>query len=604
MRSLLVLLVLVPTAGLVLLSAGSVRSAWDERRAAHRTEEGVRSLTAAIDARRALTDEELYASIIANAATLGIDERTISSFYGTDVGVALDEARATVDEDPVLAADVQLRTDVADLREHRARIDDEGVDDPEVQALFARLRAHVDEEWAERLAEVTRSGDLVSLSEEAREDVEAVAQAYEVLATSTRRVYPARSVLTGVATPAVVAELFDAESRLDAAVAALEGSIGPRAAAAWQQLEADESAQVFEETVDEALVVAAGGADATLDPTSGEFVERFAGAAPLVEHLTDLVQAAAADLEAQADADARSAVRTAALQAGGTIVLLVVSVASAALIARQVERPARRLGAAAREVRDGRFAQARLATSGPRELAEAASAFNEMSATLQAVEERAVLLAEDPTAVQPTRPLPGRIGDALHDALEQLRASMHASEDQRAELADLASHDGLTGLLNRRAGLDALDRALARSRRHGGCTMVLFVDLDGLKQLNDRYGHEAGDAALVLVADALGAITRADDAVARLGGDEFVVAGSVDGPAEVQALAERIRSQVGSTALAWRGHGLRVRCSIGMAVGVGDETAEELVRQADLALYEAKGQGRDRIAWAPAGAQQ
>lgn len=133
--------------------------------------------------------------------------------------------------------------------------------------------------------------------------------------------------------------------------------------------------------------------------------------------------------------------------------------------------------------------------------------------------------------------------------------------------------------------------------------MVLFVDLDGLKQLNDRHGHDAGDAALVVVADALRATTRVDDAVARLGGDEFIVAGGADGPAEVAALSERIRAAVDSSSLLWRGNHLRVQCSIGMAVS-GDvaTTADDLVHEADLALYEAKHQGRDRAAWPPTGA--
>jgi diguanylate cyclase (GGDEF)-like protein len=288
------------------------------------------------------------------------------------------------------------------------------------------------------------------------------------------------------------------------------------------------------------------------------------------------------------------------VQSVGAALLVVLSLVAAALIARQVERPARRLGAAAEEVRDGRFAEAHLAASGPRELADAAAAFNEMSATLEAVEDQVVLLAEDPGAPEAARPLPGRIGEALHGAMERLRASIHAGEDERAELEELAAQDALTGLLNRRAGLDALDAALARARRRGGDTMVLFVDLDGLKELNDRHGHDAGDAALVVVADALRATTRADDAVARLGGDEFIVAGGVEGHDEVVALAERIRAAVGSSSLVWRGSHLRVHCSIGMAVS-GDvaTTAEDLVHQADLALYEAKHQGRDRAAWAP-----
>jgi diguanylate cyclase (GGDEF)-like protein len=221
-----------------------------------------------------------------------------------------------------------------------------------------------------------------------------------------------------------------------------------------------------------------------------------------------------------------------------------------------------------------------------------------MAATLAEVEEQAVLLAEDPGGADEPASLPGRTGAALHTAFGRLRSSILLGERQRQELHELATHDQLTGLLNRAAALDALERGLAGDVREGRRTMVLFIDVDGLKQINDDHGHVGGDAVLRLVADALRAATRASDALARYGGDEFLVIGSVDGPPEVEALAERIRAGVASEAGAGDERLGAVSCSIGMAVsGPGQTSPDALVRRADAALYGAKRDGRDRTRW-------
>ncbi|GAA4981334.1 GGDEF domain-containing protein [Kineococcus glutinatus] len=113
-----------------------------------------------------------------------------------------------------------------------------------------------------------------------------------------------------------------------------------------------------------------------------------------------------------------------------------------------------------------------------------------------------------------------------------------------AALAHRASHDGLTGLRNRHAAVEALRAALADCAAGGPGVAVLFCDLDGFKQVNDERGHAAGDALLVGVAARLRAATRPGDVVARLGGDEFLVLTRVDDPEGAAALAERVRRAV------------------------------------------------------------
>jgi diguanylate cyclase (GGDEF)-like protein len=268
----------------------------------------------------------------------------------------------------------------------------------------------------------------------------------------------------------------------------------------------------------------------------------------------------------------------------------------AALAARSVSRPATRLATSARRISQGEFSVPPLRPHGPRELAETARALNDLTATLAALERYAVTLAADPRAAILDRPLPGRTGQALQVAMDRLRESIHERERHRVELQQVATHDGLTGLLNRTAAIDALGRDLSRSKRDGTPMMALFLDIDTFKRINDEYGHEVGDDALRLVADALRATTRTSDVVARLGGDEFLVSGfAVDGPEEVEAFGWRIHEAIASGPLSAGGRDVKVRCSIGIAVADPRDTADSLVHKADQALYAAKLRGRDQV---------
>jgi diguanylate cyclase (GGDEF)-like protein len=164
-----------------------------------------------------------------------------------------------------------------------------------------------------------------------------------------------------------------------------------------------------------------------------------------------------------------------------------------------------------------------------------------------------------------------------------------------SELRYKAMHDGLTGLPNRVLILDRVEQALVRSRRLGTSIAVLFLDLDGFKDINDRFGHATGDELLRAVGIRLTGVLRASDTVGRLGGDEFVVlvdGESLDGGPGV--VAERIREVLAvSFLLGGTGkQGVFVHASIGIAEGLRD-TADELLRDADLALHEAKDAGKD-----------
>ncbi|MCZ7525459.1 MAG: EAL domain-containing protein [Acidimicrobiia bacterium] len=174
-----------------------------------------------------------------------------------------------------------------------------------------------------------------------------------------------------------------------------------------------------------------------------------------------------------------------------------------------------------------------------------------------------------------------------------------AVERTRAEdeIRHRAAHDQLTGLSNRVLLLDRLGHALARAGRSGSSLAVLFVDVDHLKAVNDHLGHEAGDRLLQVLAERLQGALRAQDTVARLGGDEFVVVcEEADGLEGTLALASRLREAIRER-VAVPGGEVVVSASIGLALwdGIDSATPESLVRDADLAMYQAKALGRDRI---------
>jgi diguanylate cyclase (GGDEF)-like protein/PAS domain S-box-containing protein len=153
------------------------------------------------------------------------------------------------------------------------------------------------------------------------------------------------------------------------------------------------------------------------------------------------------------------------------------------------------------------------------------------------------------------------------------------------QLRDMADHDALTGVLNRRAFLTQLDELARKSSEHE--IMVLFCDLDGFKPVNDQFGHAAGDEALVEVAQRIERVIRPDDLVARLGGDEFVVALPHSGPILAKTIATRIREAIIEPIIV-TGRAITIDVSIGISVTTGQPTTAQLLATADEAMYAVK----------------
>jgi diguanylate cyclase (GGDEF)-like protein/PAS domain S-box-containing protein len=160
-----------------------------------------------------------------------------------------------------------------------------------------------------------------------------------------------------------------------------------------------------------------------------------------------------------------------------------------------------------------------------------------------------------------------------------------------------ALHDPLTGLANRVLLRDHLERALARLGRSRGMVALLFVDLDDFKRINDSFGHAAGDQILAHVADRLTSAVRADDVVGRQSGDEFaVLLNEVRNEAEATALAERVMTEL-RRPIQLGARSIVVGGSIGIALTMAPEaTSEDLITQADAAMYAAKASGKGTYA--------
>jgi diguanylate cyclase (GGDEF)-like protein len=182
------------------------------------------------------------------------------------------------------------------------------------------------------------------------------------------------------------------------------------------------------------------------------------------------------------------------------------------------------------------------------------------------------------------RPMPDCGWVATHEDITEQRRS-------ELKIAHMAHHDALTDLANRVLLNKRLEHALARCI-HDETVAIHHVDLDQFKAVNDTLGHPAGDELLQMVADRLRTVVSDGDTIARMGGDEFAIVQIAAGPADATALAQRVIAAIGAP-FEIEGQRAGVGASIGIAVGPGDgSTPDDLLRNADLALYRAKADGR------------
>jgi two-component system cell cycle response regulator len=179
----------------------------------------------------------------------------------------------------------------------------------------------------------------------------------------------------------------------------------------------------------------------------------------------------------------------------------------------------------------------------------------------------------------------------LHDKLNQTLETLKFQ----------ATHDALTGIWNRSATLDALERELGRAGRNlktPEATSIVMLDLDRFKSINDTHGHLAGDKVLVSIGEVIRKSLRSYDYVGRYGGEEFIVILPSTAREQVEIVVERIRRNIEKTPVQVGGLSIQVTASLGVATAQKDNDVEELIKVADEAMYRAKKNGRNRCVFA------
>jgi diguanylate cyclase (GGDEF)-like protein len=184
----------------------------------------------------------------------------------------------------------------------------------------------------------------------------------------------------------------------------------------------------------------------------------------------------------------------------------------------------------------------------------------------------------------------------ISDIVEALATTATALGERDAKLLELANHDSLTGLYNRRRFVEELKKDIVGVMRHGNGSALLFIDLDQFKYVNDACGHPAGDRLIRKVADELRRSVRRDDVVARFGGDEFVILVRRANAVSARSTAQSILSNMRRMAHIEEDQVFHVHCSIGITMLSGANLHyDDLINQADIACREAKSAGRNRM---------
>jgi diguanylate cyclase (GGDEF)-like protein len=568
------------------------------------TRESSLTLDSLVRDRADLYAEYVPTMAIVSARAYHISGAALDALIGINFQADLRSARKVVDHQPIFERHGALARRYRALEDLRRKVDRGSATSPEIQSFFDILGSTIDATWrtsfdrlstaSQSSASLTTKGRLAALGDSFGAFTAGIAE--EDLPDGGSL----ETILTTPATSNEVQNLIVSRQQFQASVLAFPAGLGSKGKTAWDTLNRAGPTKRFSGYVQLAISVGLNH-DAPPFATNAKGIGAIGRSEVAWDTaLTNLVLASSADLRAATTKEANAAAHALLLITLFMLILIVAMIGGVLLLGRAIRRPLARFVAAADSVRTGELDPPELDESGPRELSRTAAAFNEMSATLRAVQTQAMALAsgdlDDPVLRDP---LPGRTGGALQSALNELQTSLRERKAREAVLRERATRDFLTGLLNRGAALEALERDLARVRRTDGelDLAILFIDLDGLKAINDSIGHDGGDRALQLVADTLRATTRISDIVARFGGDEFVV-GCLDlgGSNDPMLLAERICDEVARSEVKGDDGNLRLGCSVGVAyLEACDSTVEMLIERADRALYIAKENGRGQV---------
>ncbi|HVA07110.1 MAG TPA: diguanylate cyclase [Acidimicrobiales bacterium] len=605
-RTSFVVVLLVPLLIVLGVSSTVVAHQLSTRQQAESARQSSLDLDALLRARVDLYNEYIPSQAIVVARSYQVSPSMLNSLLGVDVQTELVDSRRTVDRQAAFGATGAFRIEFAQLARLRRGINNATASASEVATVFNRIGVEIEGRWQSTFNRLSQTG-ASSDSPTTKSRLNALDLSFSAFTSGLGEENlqgggSLETLLTTTATSAQVQSLVVSQDQFEASTRSFPGSLGPHGASAWRSLTDGPLTKRFAAYVQSGIAVGLGHLAPPLATTSADIGEIGRAEVAWASSLTNVVLASSIDLRTATADQATSATHALILTYALTSLLVILALVAVLVLSRQVRRPLDHIVAAATSVRGGELDIPALDESGPRELALAAAAFNEMASTLRTVQAQAIALSDgdldDPVL---RRQLPGRTGAALQTALNQLHRSVQAGEAERDALLERATRDSLTGLLNRGAALEALELDMASVRRSRGelALALFFIDLDDLKAINDSIGHDGGDAAIRAVAEALKVTTRASDVIARFGGDEFVVGWLGNRNSHVpEQLARRISAHVAQSEIGYPEHTVALACSIGVAISeTSDLTVETLIERADRALYDAKGEGKGQIRW-------
>jgi diguanylate cyclase (GGDEF)-like protein len=596
-RLLLTLVVLLPMVATGILILSSATSAWRFRQNAEVVAKDATDLQVVANARAQMNSLEVPLSAVSYASQIGISAPVLDTLLhpGVPLEVQMKQGTATIAGFPTFSSTPTMRADVTELKGLIAKVEAKTVSFSDVLAFTTKMSADIDNIW---YADFNRmQSDIAAWQPPGAIEVHASAlrQTYAAFLAGGQEIGGAIYVLEGVGPANSRQELIQAAGEFQVATGEFIGQLSPKAQQAWLHLRTDPSDKHFAATIQQGLTVALDG---TRPPFVGNLTFAGSSMTPGLTYLADLnklVTSASQDLHDTAVAQASTATGHLVGEMLFLALLALVGTGGVLVGGRVLTRPLKKLAAAALQVHSGEFDLERLPDSGPREVVTTTAAFNDMALTLKAVEAKAVALAaEDLSDPELLIPLPGRTGHALQASVDTLAVRIRERELQRQLLHEAATHDSLTGLLNRAAVFEYLTHDVSRRRGAGETVAVLFIDLDGLKPLNDTYGHEVGDTAILATGMALMQATNDCDVVGRLGGDEFLVVLCHEHSCNGDTVVQRIRDAVSQCRIPVQDMLVPLEASVGVALTQCDVDTDPmlLVRQADEAMYEAKKTAR------------
>ncbi|QGG95872.1 putative bifunctional diguanylate cyclase/phosphodiesterase [Actinomarinicola tropica] len=589
----------MPLAGVAALAYQQVRQVGSYQEDVSSLTGAIEDLTSALQIDSAVAEEKYWSYATVALEDIGIPRQLVVDLVGLDPWSAVDESAARVDA----LVDRSRFADLAPMLQSARSIDDPVATELEdaYELVTDRVRAHREQATA-RLVDLPSAPDLsrgvrtLRLAADMRDDAATQLGAFFALRFDSNS-----------GSVEALRQLVARDDRYRATRRQLSGTVtaGSRAADVLAEMDEDPDVAQFLREVRAAVdttVESGAGQTSALSPEivvgdATTLADSFLSAHSATGTHMRLVDAAATDVEglaAELDADAAAARRNAL---AFVAIVSCLAIAGVVVAGRAIVVPLRRLSAAAEAMREGSLDH-HVAETGPQELRGTARAMNEAVAQLHLAERQALALAQgdldDPILELSA---PGALGQSLRDAVAHLTTSLNEREDFRRRLAHEAAHDPLTGLPNRTASLAHLKRALGRAQRTGDHLAVLFVDLDGFKQVNELHGHGAGDRVLVQVAQRLSDTVRQSDVVGRLGADEFiVVAEPIGHEDEAAQLAARLLREI-EEPIRQGGRTIGVSATIGITTDGGSSDPDSLIREADAAVVEAKrsGGGRTRF---------